>query len=111
VGESVLGAGMAGGMLWLVGWTYEKLRHREGLGLGDVKMAAMIGAFLGLKFALLTLITASLMGSAGGLIYIFVTRKDASTYELPFGSFLGMAALAVAMFGKVAIVWYSRLGT
>jgi leader peptidase (prepilin peptidase)/N-methyltransferase len=111
VGESVLGAGMAGGMLWLVGWTYEKLRHREGLGLGDVKMVAMIGAFLGLKFALLTLITASLMGSAGGLIYIFVTRKDASTYELPFGSFLGMAALAVAMFGKVAIVWYSRLGT
>ena len=88
-------------MIWLVGWLYEKFRHREGLGFGDVKMIAMIGAFLGLRWALLTLISASLFGSIGGLAYIFLTKKDASTYELPFGSFLGLAALAVAIFGEV----------
>ncbi|HML18055.1 MAG TPA: prepilin peptidase [Bryobacteraceae bacterium] len=109
VGESVLGTAAAL-LLWLVGWAYQKLRDREGLGLGDVKMIAMIGAFLGLKLTLLTLIAASLAGSIGGLIYIFAARKDMSTYELPFGSFLGMAALGVAMFGKVVTVWYSRLG-
>lgn len=110
VGEAILGAFGASGIIWLVGWMYQKLRHREGLGLGDVKMIAMIGAFLGLNYALLTLMAASLLGSAGGLIYIFATRKDASTYELPFGSFLGMAALGVAMFGEVIVGWYSKLG-
>jgi leader peptidase (prepilin peptidase)/N-methyltransferase len=74
-------------------------------------MIAMIGSFLGLREALLTLIAASLLGSIGGLVYIFVRRKDASTYELPFGSFLGLAALAVALFGEVILVWYSHLGT
>ena len=108
--ESAIGAGLASGMIWFVGWAYEKLRHREGLGFGDVKMIAMIGAFLGLRWALLTLIAASLFGSIGGLAYIFIRKKDASTYELPFGSFLGLAALAVAMFGEVFVVWYSHLG-
>jgi leader peptidase (prepilin peptidase)/N-methyltransferase len=108
--DAAVGAGVSAGMIWLVGWGYEKIRHREGLGFGDVKMIAMIGAFLGLRWALLTLIAASLFGSVSGLIYIFVTGKDASTYELPFGSFLGLAALAVAMLGEVIVVWYSRLG-
>ncbi|HWZ31447.1 MAG TPA: prepilin peptidase [Bryobacteraceae bacterium] len=108
--ESAIGAGLSAAMIWVVGWGYEKLRHREGLGFGDVKMIAMIGAFLGLRWALLTLIAASLFGSVGGLAYIFFTGKDASSYELPFGSFLGLAALAVAIFGDVVVVWYSRLG-
>ena len=108
--ESALGAGFSCAMIWFVGWAYQKLRHREGLGFGDVKMIAMIGAFLGLRWALLTLIAASLLGSVGGLAYIFITGRDFSTYELPFGSFLGLAALAVAMFGDVVVVWYSRLG-
>jgi len=75
-----------------------------------VKMIAMIGAFLGLKDALLTLIVASLFGAIAGLIYILFTGKDASTYELPFGSFLGLAGLAVAMYGEVVVVWYSKIG-
>ncbi len=99
--ESAIGAGFTSLMIWFVGWAYAKIRGREGLGFGDVKMIAMIGAFLGLRWALLTLIAASLFGSIGGLAYIFFTKKDASTYELPFGSFLGLAALAVAMFGDV----------
>jgi leader peptidase (prepilin peptidase)/N-methyltransferase len=110
VGEAVLGAAVSSGSIWLVGALYKKVRHREGLGLGDVKMIAMIGAFLGLKDALLTLIVASLFGAIAGLIYILFTGKDASTYELPFGSFLGLAGLAVAMYGEVVVVWYSKIG-
>ncbi len=108
--ESAISAGLASGAIWLVGALYFRLRQREGLGLGDVKMVGMIGAFLGLQGALLTLMIASLLGALGGLIYILFTGKNASTYELPFGAFLGTAALAVAVFGEIILTWYTRLG-
>lgn len=100
VGESAIGAIVSSGSIWLAGWLYQKIRHREGLGFGDVKMIFMIGAFLGLPAALLTLIAASLLGAIGGLIYIYFAGKDASSYELPFGSFLGAAGLAIAIYGE-----------
>jgi prepilin signal peptidase PulO-like enzyme (type II secretory pathway) len=59
----------------------------------------MVGAFLGLQATLLTLLTGSIVGSVVSLLYIWIARKDAATYELPFGSFLGAAALAVAIWG------------
>jgi leader peptidase (prepilin peptidase)/N-methyltransferase len=96
LGEAALGAFVASGVIWLIGFIFEKVRHREGMGLGDVKMIAMIGAFLGLQATLLTLIVASLLGSAFGLIYAAARRKDWRTHELPFGSFLGAAALLIA---------------
>ena len=74
------------------------------MGLGDVKMIAMLGAFLGLPLCLLTLTTASLAGAVGGIIYVKATHKDMSTYELPFGSFLGGAALLIML---VTQVWPS----
>jgi len=101
VGEAVIGATISSGSIWLAGWLYEKFRHREGLGFGDVKMIFMIGAFLGLPGALLTLIAASLIGALGGLLYIYFAGKDAATYELPFGSFLGAAGLAIAIYSEV----------
>lgn len=110
VAESAFAAGFCAGTLWLVGTIYQKIRHREGLGFGDVKMVAMIGAFLGLQGALLTLIVGSLLGAVVGLCYIWFTGKDASTYELPFGSFLGAAALVVGFFGEVFLSWYGKLG-
>ena len=58
----------------------------------------------------MTLIVGSLLGAVVGLCYIWFTGKDASTYELPFGTFLGTAALAVGFFGEVFLRWYSRLG-
>ena len=78
---------------------YEKLRHREGLGFGDVKMLALLGAFLGLESALLVMVLASLVGSILGLIYVRLRGEDLSSYELPFGSFLGIAGLVVAFAG------------
>lgn len=108
VAEAVIGAGGASGVIWLIGWAFEKIRHREGLGLGDVKMIAMIGAFLGLSQTIFVLFVASVFGSVVGLIYIFATRKKASEYHLPFGSFIGAAALAVAVLNEVVSVWLPK---
>jgi leader peptidase (prepilin peptidase)/N-methyltransferase len=98
--ESAVGALLPAFLLWGGGWLYFKIRHREGLGLGDVKLVAMAGSFLGLQGALLTLILGSVSGSIIGYGYIKLTGKDPSTYELPFGTFLGVAALAAAVAGQ-----------
>lgn len=95
--EGAFAAALASASIWLIGFLYEKVRHREGLGLGDVKMIAMIGAFVGLQGALLTLVLASFLGSVLGLIFIKLTKKDAATYELPFGTFISVGALLVAV--------------
>jgi leader peptidase (prepilin peptidase)/N-methyltransferase len=94
--ESACGGLMLAGLLWLIGALYHRVRGREGLGFGDVKMVACIGAFLGLGPALLTVALGSVLGSVFGLLYIRLARKDPAVYELPFGSFLGVAALTVA---------------
>lgn len=108
-GESLFAAVFCAGTLWLVGALYQKIRHREGLGLGDVKMVAMIGAFLGMQGALLTLIVGSLLGALVGLCYIWFTGKDASTYELPFGTFLGIAGLAVGFYMEIFVTWHPHM--
>ena len=97
LGEALLGAIVPAGSIWFGGWLFEKLRHKEGLGFGDVKMLAMVGAFLGIQGALMTIIAGSVAGSIIGLIFVKATGKDAATYPLPFGSFLGAAALLVAI--------------
>jgi len=109
VSEAVLGAALPAGFLWLGGFLFEKIRHKEGLGLGDIKMLAMMGAFLGLRATLLTLILGSVAGSVIGLVYIRATHKDASTYQLPFGTFLGFAGIFVALAGRQVIHWYAGL--
>lgn len=99
---SVLDAALAGlgsaFVLWSVGALYARIRNRDGLGFGDVKMVAMIGVFLGLQGVLLTLMAGSTLGAVIGILYIVITRKDAATYELPFGTFLAAAALAAAVY-------------
>jgi leader peptidase (prepilin peptidase)/N-methyltransferase len=92
-GESLLGALGPSFSLWAVGELYFRIRGREGLGFGDVKMTAMMGAFLGLAGVLPALILGSVLGSVAGVLFILARRKDAATYELPFGSFLGLASL------------------
>jgi len=106
--DALLGAAAGSGLLWLVSEVYFRLRGREGMGMGDVKMMLMAGAFLGLKRTLLTIFTGSVLGSVLGVIVIVARRKD-SDYELPFGTFLGMAALLVVFFGTPIVYWYQGL--
>ena len=98
--EAAVGAALPALVLWVAGWVYQLVRHREGLGLGDVKLIAMAGTFLGFSGALFTLMLGSIAGSVIGYGYIRATGKDSSTYELPFGSFLGAAALVIALAGN-----------
>ena len=106
--DAILGAAVGGGLLWLVSEAYFKLRGREGMGLGDVKMMLMAGAFLGAKRTLLTILAGSLLGSVLGVAVILARRKDAE-YELPFGTFLGAGALLVVFFGTPVVNWYQSL--
>ena len=106
--EALFGGLIPAGSIWFGGWLFEKLRHKEGLGFGDVKMLAMVGAFLGIRGTLLTIILGAVAGSIIGVIFIKATGKDASDYPLPFGTFLGAAALVAAVQGQSMIGWYMR---
>jgi leader peptidase (prepilin peptidase)/N-methyltransferase len=106
--DAILGALVGGGLLWLVSEAYFRMRGREGMGLGDVKMMLMAGAFLGAKRTLLTILAGSVLGSVLGIAMILAQRKDAD-YELPFGTFLGAGALLVVFFGTPIVNWYSSL--
>jgi leader peptidase (prepilin peptidase)/N-methyltransferase len=78
---------------------YQRVRGIEGLGFGDVKMLGFLGAFMGFEATLLTLMLGSIIGTVLGLFWIKLRKQDAATYELPFGSFLGAAALIVVFAG------------
>jgi leader peptidase (prepilin peptidase)/N-methyltransferase len=101
---SVLGALVGGGSLWLVREAYYRLRHVEGMGLGDVKMMFMVGAFLGWQLTLLTIFVASLLGSLIGVMLIL--RGGSMKMQIPFGVFLGPAAIIALFAGRQFIVWY-----
>jgi leader peptidase (prepilin peptidase)/N-methyltransferase len=104
LGGAALGAVAAGGLLWVIAEGYFRLRGREGMGLGDVKMMAMAGAFVGVRRAILMMLVGSVMGSVVGAIMVWGLRKG-SDYELPFGSFLGIAGLAMVFFGGPVLHW------
>ena len=78
------------------------------MGLGDVKMMLTVGAFLGLKRTVLTILAGSILGTVLGIIFI-LTRRKGSDYELPFGTFLGAAALLVVFIGTPVVTWYQSL--
>jgi leader peptidase (prepilin peptidase)/N-methyltransferase len=101
---SVLGALVGGGSLWLVREAYYRLRHVEGMGLGDVKMMLMVGAFLGWQLTLLTIFFGSLLGSFVGVLLIL--RGGNMKMQIPFGVFLGPAAIIALFVGQQFIMWY-----
>ncbi len=106
--DAALGAIAGSGLLWLVAEGYFRLRGREGMGLGDVKMMAAVGAFLGVKRTMMTVLMGSLLGSVIGIFLIAISKKGRD-YELPFGTFLGAGALLVVFFGTPALHWYESL--
>ena len=102
---SLIGVAAGGGVLWAIGEAYFRIRGEEGMGMGDVKMLAMIGAFLGWPLMLVTLLIASLAGSAfgGGMILL---DRGSMKYALPLGSFLAAGALIATHVGRPLLEWY-----
>jgi leader peptidase (prepilin peptidase)/N-methyltransferase len=103
--DSLIGLVAGGGVLFAIAEGYYRLRGIEGLGMGDVKMLSMIGAFLGWKLMLVTLILASFAGSVIGVGIIALGRGDMKA-ALPFGTFLAVGALTAAVFGDPIVAWY-----
>jgi leader peptidase (prepilin peptidase)/N-methyltransferase len=103
--SSSLGLLLGGGVLFLIGEVYYRTRGVEGMGMGDVKMLAMIGAFLGWPLMLLTLILATFSGAIVGLAMI-VSGRGGAKAALPFGTFLAVGALVSAVVGQPIVDWY-----
>ncbi|HKV80628.1 MAG TPA: prepilin peptidase [Candidatus Sulfotelmatobacter sp.] len=132
--DSLLGAAVGASFIYGVGAIYLRWRGTEGMGFGDVKLMAMVGAFLGIKLTVLTIFTASIMGSIFGLSAVLIvwlkrTRRFAGrfadaaaarrrawqsaqvvyrNYQMPFGVFLGSMALVALFFGDRFLQWYGR---
>jgi leader peptidase (prepilin peptidase) / N-methyltransferase len=102
-----IGALIGGGSLWLMGWTWERLRGIEAMGLGDVKMMFMVGAYLGWRLTILTIFVGVLSGSLIGII-LMARQKDRNMQMLlPFGVFLGLGGVAALLFGAEIVGWYA----
>jgi len=132
--DSLLGAAVGAAFIYGVGAIYLRWRGTEGMGFGDVKLMAMVGAFLGIKLTVLTIFTASIVGSIFGLSAVLIvwlkrTRRFAKrfadaaaarrrawqsaqlvyrNYQMPFGVFLGSMALVALFFGDRFLHWYGR---
>lgn len=106
--DALLGAAAGGGLLLGVARAYAWLRGEEGLGMGDVKMLAMVGAFLGWQLTFVALLLATLLGSAVGIGMLALGLAD-RRYPLPFGSFLAAGAVAAMVAGEPLIAWYLSL--
>jgi leader peptidase (prepilin peptidase)/N-methyltransferase len=106
LGGALLGAAVGGGFLWLVGWLWERLRGVEAMGLGDVKMMLMVGAYLGWPLTLLTIFVGVLTGSVAGVAAMMGKGERDMQMLLPFGIFLGVGALVSLLFGAPIIDWY-----
>ena len=103
--SSLIGVLIGGGLLFAIGETYYRVRGVDGLGMGDVKMLAMIGAFLGWQLALVTLMLASFGGAVLG-IGLLATGRGGMQAALPFGTFLAVGAAIAAVAGDPLVTWY-----
>jgi leader peptidase (prepilin peptidase)/N-methyltransferase len=102
--DSLLGAAAGGGTLFLVGFLYRNIKNVDGIGGGDIKLMAMVGAFLGVKLVLLVIFIASF---AGTVYSVFLIRRGADGLTaVPFGSFLAPAAVICLFAGNNMIHWY-----
>src|SRR5215213_6203534 len=104
---ALIGALIGGGSLWLMGWTWEKLRGVEAMGLGDVKMMFMVGAYLGWRLTILTIFAGVLTGSIIGVMLMARRRERNMQMLLPFGVFLGIGAAFSLLFGSHLVDWYA----
>jgi leader peptidase (prepilin peptidase)/N-methyltransferase len=108
VWDSVIGALLGGGILYLVAVGYHAWTGREGMGGGDIKLLAMVGAFLGWRGVLVTLILGSFSGALIGIALIAARGAD-SRLPIPFGPFLALGAVCALLFGEALIHWYLQI--
>jgi leader peptidase (prepilin peptidase)/N-methyltransferase len=103
--SSLIGVLTGGGLLWLLAVGYQLLAKKEGMGGGDIKLLAMIGAFLGWPGVFVTLLLGSFLGTLAGIVLILIWKKD-RTYPVPFGPFLSLGAVIHLFFGTALLNWY-----
>ena len=106
--DSIIGAALGGGFLFLVAIGYYFLTKKEGMGGGDIKLLAMIGAFLGWKSLFLTVFISSALGSIVGVILMIKKGKDRK-YAVPFGPFLAIGALIYLFWGNSMMKYYLNI--
>jgi leader peptidase (prepilin peptidase)/N-methyltransferase len=106
--QALVGAVVGAGFLLFIYGAYYLLRKKEGLGMGDVTMMLLIGAYLGWKLTFFTLILASFAGAIIGVFFILFRKKDLQ-YSLPFGTFLSPAAFVALLWGDPIIQAYFGL--
>jgi len=103
--DALIGILAGGGSLFLVAVLYQWLFKREGMGGGDIKLLAMIGAFLGWKAVILTILLGSLIGSIAGIMIMILKGKNFK-YAIPFGPFLSLGAVTALFYQNEIIFWY-----
>ncbi|MDD2852809.1 MAG: prepilin peptidase [Desulfuromonadaceae bacterium] len=106
--NSLLGILLGGGVLLLVAWLYHRLTGKDGMGGGDIKLLAMLGAFLGWKAVPFIIFASSLLGSVIGVSIMLLQKKD-SKLAIPFGPYLAFGAVLYIFYGKPLINWYLGL--
>ena len=106
--EALLGILIGGGSLFLVAWSYRLITKKEGMGGGDIKLLAMMGAMVGWQGVLFTIFVASLVGTLAGLAAMLQSRKGMKL-AVPFGPFLSIGSITYIFFGTPLIDWYFNL--
>ena len=103
--NSLIGIVIGGGVLWMIAEGYLRLRKQEGMGLGDVKMLAMVGGLLGWEAAVFTLVVGSIIGTVFGL-GAMLARGGRLDMEIPFGPFLAAGCMLYMLGGPHMLAWY-----
>ena len=106
--DSLIGILAGGGSLLLVAWLYNLITKKDGMGGGDIKLLAMIGALVGWKGVLFTIFVSSAVGTISGIIIMLLTKKTMKL-AIPFGPFLAFGAVLYIFYGSRLIYWYLNL--
>lgn len=106
--ESLIGAVVGGGVLYLIGLLGAMAFRKESMGGGDIKLAAMMGAFLGWKAVLLTLFIAFFVGAAAG-VAVLARRGRSVDHTIPFGPFLALGSFVSIVWAESLLAWYLKL--
>jgi leader peptidase (prepilin peptidase) / N-methyltransferase len=107
--ESIIGILIGGGILFCVAWVYHAITGREGMGGGDIKLLAMMGAVIGWKGILFTVFAASAIGTVVGVLTMIKSYKEGMRLAIPFGPFLATGGILFLFFGEAILNWYVNL--